>query len=352
MPLNPSGAISLAGPTAGQSIAVEVGQGATSQISLNDTIVRTLAKVPSGAITMPTNFWGKSISQPTQKGIFALGGAPVVAPFVNYVSNTGVVASDTPTSLTPSSGFAGASYGGDKGMFFFRQSRYFTVSNTGALSALVPVTGVSRSDLCGNSFGGDKAVFAYGFAPPSTYNTSAIYVSNTGVLDAAVTVAGPGRSRNGCCSYGGDKGIQAFGFSPTPIGVNNYTSLISNTGVIGAYTPGVGTARSTTGVGYGGDKGVMAFGGSGATLFNMSNLISNTGVVASDTSTSGTLFRNRGATSYGGDLAVYGFGEPNNTGGRSSTTNKVTNTGSIGSDTPTPGAIGRTGPSGVGYSFT
>lgn len=60
MPLNASGPISLGGSTAGQSIAVELGLSATGQISLNDAAVRTLAAVASGAITMPTNFYGKS----------------------------------------------------------------------------------------------------------------------------------------------------------------------------------------------------------------------------------------------------------------------------------------------------
>jgi hypothetical protein len=60
MALNASGPISLAGATAGESIALELGQSTTGQISLNDTAVRNLAGVPSGAITMPTNFWGKS----------------------------------------------------------------------------------------------------------------------------------------------------------------------------------------------------------------------------------------------------------------------------------------------------
>lgn len=60
MTLNSSGPISLAGTTAGQSIAVELGLGTTTQISLNDSAVRTLAGVPSGAIVMPTNFYGKS----------------------------------------------------------------------------------------------------------------------------------------------------------------------------------------------------------------------------------------------------------------------------------------------------
>jgi len=60
MALNASGPISLAGATAGESIAVELGLSSTGQISLNDAAVRTLAGVASGAITMPTNFYGKS----------------------------------------------------------------------------------------------------------------------------------------------------------------------------------------------------------------------------------------------------------------------------------------------------
>jgi hypothetical protein len=59
MPLNLSGPISLGGPTNGQSINLELGQGASAQVSLNDANVRTLAVVGSGAITMPTNFYGK-----------------------------------------------------------------------------------------------------------------------------------------------------------------------------------------------------------------------------------------------------------------------------------------------------
>ena len=60
MALNSSGPISLAGTITGQSIELELLGNGTTQISLNDAAVRTLAGVPSGAITMPTNFYGKS----------------------------------------------------------------------------------------------------------------------------------------------------------------------------------------------------------------------------------------------------------------------------------------------------
>lgn len=62
MALNTSGPISLAGPIAGQSIALTILQSPTGQISLNDTNVRTLSGVttPNSQITMPSDFYGKA----------------------------------------------------------------------------------------------------------------------------------------------------------------------------------------------------------------------------------------------------------------------------------------------------
>lgn len=59
MPLNPTGPISLGGNTLGESVALQLGLSPTGPISLDDTAVRALAEVPTGAITMPDNFWGK-----------------------------------------------------------------------------------------------------------------------------------------------------------------------------------------------------------------------------------------------------------------------------------------------------
>jgi len=60
MALNGSGPISLGGTTVGESINLELGYSATATISLNDTAVRDLAGVASGAIVVPTDFYGKS----------------------------------------------------------------------------------------------------------------------------------------------------------------------------------------------------------------------------------------------------------------------------------------------------
>lgn len=86
MTLNASGPISLAGSTTGQSIALELGLSATGTISLNQANVRTLAGVASGAITMPTNFWGKSNSVPTI--IMSMQTTPFVGAW-QYSSSTG-----------------------------------------------------------------------------------------------------------------------------------------------------------------------------------------------------------------------------------------------------------------------
>jgi len=60
MTLAASGTLSMGGSTANRSVNLELGQSATAQISLNDANVRALAGVPSGAITIATDFYGKS----------------------------------------------------------------------------------------------------------------------------------------------------------------------------------------------------------------------------------------------------------------------------------------------------
>ena len=319
MALNPSGAISLAGPTAGQSIAVELGVSATATISLNDTNVRTLAQVPSGVIVMPTDFYGKSNTSLPQRALW-------------WGSN------NTPTgpNLT------------------------FQLSNTGAFSTAISVApGVSaRNQFAGANYGGDKGIFAFGQVSAPAVPASSItnLVSNTGVL-ASDTPGAPGvsvRFRHATATYGTDKVIVGFGQTTAPTSTNIY-NLISNTGVVAADSPGVGTARiRNMGAGYGTDKGIFGFGAtstSGASVISATNLVSNTGVLASDTPGVGLARQNLAALSFGSSgQAMFCFGTSAATPAAAGTvagniTNFVSNTGVVASNTPhAPTVIGRAGP--------
>ncbi len=59
MPLNASGPISIGGSTTGESINLELGRSATASSNLNETDLRILAGVVSGAISL-SDFYGKS----------------------------------------------------------------------------------------------------------------------------------------------------------------------------------------------------------------------------------------------------------------------------------------------------
>lgn len=102
MPLNSSGPISLAGGTSGQSIALELGQSSTGQISMNDGNVRTLAGVASGQISM-NNFYGKSNSVLLSTTTYTTFG------YYNYTIPAGVNRIVV-TMIAPGGGGAASSY--------------------------------------------------------------------------------------------------------------------------------------------------------------------------------------------------------------------------------------------------
>jgi hypothetical protein len=342
MPLNPSGAISLGGPTTGQSIAVELGLSPTASISLNGTDVRTLAGVPSGAIVMPTDFWGKS-SGSGNRVIFGYGATTVVTSVTNLVSNTGVVASDTPGVGTARTSLAATEYGGDKAIFGFGATPGFSsltnlVSNAGVVASDTPGVGTARSALAATGYGSSgQALFAYGGASPGLVSTRNL-VSNTGVVASDTSGSAPVRSGLAAARYGGDKAIFGYGspaFIPTTV-YTAVTNLVSNTGVIASSTPGVGTARNgLAAAGYAGDKAIFGFGfgvpAPAGTVQNVTNLVSNTGVVASNTPGVGTARTRLAAATYGTDKAIFGYGLAP---ARTSVTNLVSNTGVVASDTP------------------
>ena len=107
MTLNASGTLTISGPTAATSIAIEIYNTSGITLGLDEASIRALAGVPSGAIAI-SNLYGKTYN--TQRGIFGYGFAANYYSLTNLVSATGVVAADTTGVGTARHGPAAAGY--------------------------------------------------------------------------------------------------------------------------------------------------------------------------------------------------------------------------------------------------
>ena len=323
-----------------------------------------------------------------QKAIFGFGSSNGYKNVTNLVSSTGVVATDTTGVGTARADLAASGYGGDKAIFGFGDvsgsSTNVTnlVSNAGVVASDTTGVGSARSQLAAAGYGGDKAIFGFGYGdgtgfpgdtrPERTSMTN--LVSNTGVVASDTTGVGTARINSAAAKYGSGKAI--FGFGITDSGKTSVTNLVSNTGVVASDTTGVGIKRfNLAAASYGGDKAIFAFGGQSAPKTNTNSyngnsytnnyysdstsdticLVSNLGIVASDTTGVGTARKDPAAAGYGGDKAIFGFGEA--TGGvyyiqsYNNFTNLVSNTGVIASHTYGVGAA-RSNLADASYSTT
>ena len=121
-----------------------------------------------------------------------------------------------------------------------------------------------------------------------------------------------------------------FGFGHTG-SLTAITNLVNSSGVVATDTTGVGTVRkSLAAAGYGGDKAIFGFGEVSPAPYyaSMTNLVSNSGVVATDVTGVGTPRNTLGAAGYGTDKAIFGYGS----GSVVSMTNLVSNSGVVASD--------------------
>jgi len=289
---------------------------------------------------------------PTQRGMFAYGeNASGKLSMKNLVNSSGVVAADVTGVGTARSGFSGAGYGFDKGIFAYgytntRVSMSNLVSNSGVIASDTTGVGTARNKVAAASYGLDKVIFAYGNS--GSFTAISNLVSNSGVVSADVSGVGTVKMSGAAAGYGGDKAIFGFGYA------NGYplislTNLVNNVGVVAADTTGVGTARTSLGAcRYGLDKAVFAYGESSSNKTAISNKVSNVGVVASDTAGVGTAKQDIGSSSFGGDQGIFGYGY---NGGYSATSNKVSNVGTVASDTSGVGTTRRFN-CGLGYSQT
>ena len=122
-----------------------------------------------------------------------------------------------------------------------------------------------------------------------------------------------------------------FGYGNTGSLNVSMTNIVSNTGVVVGDTTGVGTARGEpAATNYGGDKAIFGYGNATGPV-SLSNLVSNAGVVAADTTGVGTARYGLAASGYGTTgQAIFGFG---NSGARTAITNLLSNTGVVATDT-------------------
>jgi hypothetical protein len=228
--MNTSGPISLAGSTAGQSIAVELGLGATTQISLQDAAVLGLAaKTAGSAVVMPTDFYGSAKLPKTV--IQTPGSGSVTIPHnARHVT----------IEVWGGGGYSGNGY----------TDPVPTVYNGGSGGA----GGYSKSVYACS--GNETVNYTVGGAAAASNATS-------GTL-TITTLTGNGGGSGGNASAGGP-GTDAGGGTATGGNTLNTTGAAGSpgaggTGTTGTYAGPYGTgATGTPGAGYAGDVGAVAF---------------------------------------------------------------------------------------------
>ena len=271
MTLNSSGPISLAGTTAGQSIEIENGGNGTTQISLNDTAVRTLAGVtiPASTIIMPTNFYGKSNT--------VILNITIASDTANYCvysvvsSNPAYVAGKTAATITINPGVNITSSGtGSYSMLVpasFNAADTVTIVNNGTIVAAGGSGGAGSSTGTGSS--GCNAGSALYVNRPTTITNNGTVASGGG------GGGGGGFSTRGCCTGrsvgGGGGGGAGSNFGSGGPAVNNGPPAQhpspGNPGSSGTANTGGGGGSGQTWTGpRGANSGQGGSGGSGGGL--------------------------------------------------------------------------------------
>ena len=241
----------------------------------------------------------------------------------NMISANGTIGSDTTSLGTARYCHVGLSYGGDKGMFALGSSGSggtgYQGTNNLVSSNLVSNTGVVQSDSVGvvqssNSFRVDAAACSYGidkavilFGTTAGYGTygsniadmdSKALVSNTGVIAAYTYTGFTGRVQHCAAGYGADKGF-TFGGGYYSGRYSNTFNLIDNLGVVGSSQTYVGaTSRNSAYAATIGLQGII-FGGQAPGILSSALIVSKTGSITADIATVATGRESGAAASYG-----------------------------------------------------
>jgi len=278
MTLNSSGPISLGGSVTGQSINLEIGASSNAQVSLNDTNVRLLAQVPTGAIQMPTNFWGKKFSANSATFFMMGGGGAATGGGVAGQSGGGQMVGQNGQAASVTGGISYSIVVGGAGS----NSSVFNGAYTAIAGGNAGSGGISCTNGGSGACGGSGGI---GLVPGSACSGGAgIYGGNGGT--PAIWINGPGVSwacqggsgglggsgtngsivgnpYGGGSLYGGNGGPPAYStFNPSGASIA-YGGGIAGTACIVSDGPNTNCYNGTTygtpaaNTGYGGQSGIV-----------------------------------------------------------------------------------------------
>jgi hypothetical protein len=256
MAMNASGPISLGGATVGQSVNLEIGNSATTEISFNTAGVRTLTGTSTNAVLiMPTNFYGKSLPFPAGNVSYGNLRALGQALTASGTGNTTATAGGTLTINSVSLGSYDYAVQNGSTLSSFTNGTWFTATED-TRSALIGIKG----NLTINS--------GVTFVPDQRKLFTFIYVDGNLTLNGEVSMTDKGANHNGTGNSGGS--VTAGNIllaSGTYSGVSNpqipSSGGAGGPGSSGSGNPGTaGTSGGTGGGGGGGSNGGL--GGNGA----------------------------------------------------------------------------------------
>lgn len=332
------------------------------------------AITPDGVLFSDSTTQITAASVSAQQGMIAFGRTdPALVTAQNIISSTGVIASDTTNAGTARTGTGATSYGGDKLVFVYGISSISAganvpgntvanyVSNTGVLATDTNIAGNGKQNPYAFRYGTGTAMIYAGQG--HSYWTYVFYwdtrnlITDAGVIATDSAISGDGNpGYGGCASYGGDKAAIAGGWSSTG-GYNNglryYDIAVSNTGVFSSLSNGY-PLNAGTGLNY---SFALTYGFTKALFINQStsglywsaNRLSSTGTWATAFVTTMGLRSGPVAAQFGGDSGLFSFGQANNSPyAQINTSMKVSNTGVFQSEVSTS-ASGRNYASGGGF---
>jgi len=268
MALNSSGPISFGGATTGQSINLELGVSATAVASIDSASFRTLAGVPSGAISV-SNFYGKSNTLTGQQTYTTAGSYSFVIP-AGVSSITVLAVGGGGGSVGAYGPFSKDAYGGggaSGGALAYYNN--YSVTPGQSVAIVVGAGGVGESNLVDGRVGNPSSV---------AYGGTTIISAGGGLGGKSISNTPPNggtaTGTSGFVGYSGGIGSAAGGESPGcgGAGAAGYSGAGGRGGGADPATSGTGggggggnkSTTNTLGGGGGGGVGILGQGSNGA----------------------------------------------------------------------------------------